>query len=324
MTHLTSHQRLALRALALASAAVVFASGLPRAACAQTPASAPTAPATEATKLFPDSRIVTRDRISVEVVGRGPDIVLIPGLASSRETWRRTAERLRGRYRLHLVNVAGFAGEPVRANATGPFFDPVLEDIAGYIADARIGAPIVMGHSLGGTLGLALAERHPDRVSRLFVVDALPFFGSLMGGPNATAESVRPMVDAMTKGMGAAPLPEAQHRAMIAAMVTAPADVDRVLAWGRDSDGKVVAVAMHDDMLTDLRPGLAALQTPTTVIYPWDPKLGYPEAPFDANYQGFKSLPHGRLIRVDGSRHFIMYDQPARFDAEVDTFLKGG
>ena len=47
-----------------------------------------------ATRLFTDSRLVVRDRITVEVVGQGPDLVFIPGLASSRETWRATAERL--------------------------------------------------------------------------------------------------------------------------------------------------------------------------------------------------------------------------------------
>jgi pimeloyl-ACP methyl ester carboxylesterase len=28
------------------------------------------------------------------------------------------------------------------------------------------------------------------------------------------------------------------------------------------------------------------------------------------------------LVKVDGSRHFIMYDQPAKFDAAVEAFLK--
>lgn len=42
-------------------------------------------------KLFPGSRLITRPSMSVEVIGSGPDVVLIPGLASSKETWRHTA-----------------------------------------------------------------------------------------------------------------------------------------------------------------------------------------------------------------------------------------
>ena len=47
-------------------------------------------------RLFADSRLVVRDRFSDEVVGKGRTWSSCPGLASSRATWRATAERLRG------------------------------------------------------------------------------------------------------------------------------------------------------------------------------------------------------------------------------------
>ena len=218
------------------------------AALAVVPATAAPAPLT----LFADSTTIVRPRFSVEIVGRGPDIVLIPGLASSRETWRATAERLRGRYRLHLIQIAGFAGEPARANASGAFFDPVLADLDAYCAS--LGRPIVMGHSLGGTLGLALAQRHPEHLSKLLVVDSLPFYGVLMGGPGATATTVRPMADQMRNAKAA--MPEPMMRSMMAQMVTAPADVDRVAGWSVASTPAVIGMAMGDDMTADLRPGV--------------------------------------------------------------------
>lgn len=265
-----------------------------------------------ALKLFAESKIVTRDRISVEILGKGPDLVLIPGLASSRETWRATAERLRGSYRVHLVQVAGFAGEPARANATGAVFDPVLADLDGYIATLPK-PPVVMGHSLGGTLGLALAQRHPEHLSKLLIVDSLPFFGVVMGGPTATADSLRPMVTRMTSAPATA-MSDAQTRSMMASMATAPADIERISGWSRASDPSVVMRAMGDDMLADLRPGLAAVKTPVTVLYET------PLAPLMTS--DYASLPNKTLVEVQGSKHFIMFDQPAKFDAEVDAFLK--
>jgi pimeloyl-ACP methyl ester carboxylesterase len=83
-------------------------------------------------RLYSDSKLISTDRVSVEIVGTGPDVVLIPGLASSRETWRRTVDRLRAHYRLHLVQIDGFAGEAAQANASGPVFDPVAEAISAY------------------------------------------------------------------------------------------------------------------------------------------------------------------------------------------------
>ncbi len=313
MTHLapTPRTTLALRGLALASAAVVFASGAPRPACAQAAAPAAAAPAPIVQKLFPDSRMITRDRISVEVLGAGPDIVMIPGLASSRETWRRTAERLRGRHRVHLVQVAGFAGEPARGDASGPVLAPVAADVDAYLATLH--APVVMGHSLGGTLALQLAETHPEHMSKLLIVDSLPFYGVLAGGPAATADSVRPIAEGFRSQMKGR-MPEPVARAMMGQMVTAPADVDRVVSWTLASDPAVVGAAMVEDMTLDLRPGLAAVKTPVTVLY---------ETPIKPMIEaGYAALAPKTLVEVPDAKHFIMYDQPARFDAEVDAFLK--
>lgn len=286
----------------MTSLAALIAAGL-----SVVPATAASAPAPLA--LFSDSTTIVRPRFSVEIVGRGPDIVLIPGLASSRETWRATAERLRGGYRLHLIQIAGFAGEPPRANASGAFFDPVLAELDAYCAS--LGRPIVMGHSLGGTLGLALAQRHPEHLSKLLIVDSLPFYGVLMGGPAATAITIAPMADQMRNAKAA--MPEPMMRGMMAQMVTAPADVERVVGWSVASSPAVVGMAMGDDMTADLRPGLAAMKTPVTVLY--ETVL---DGPITA---GYAAMPHKTLVAVPDAKHFIMYDQPARFESEVDAFL---
>ena len=89
-------------------------------------------------RLFPDSKLIAGDRISVEVIGKGPDLILIPGLASSRDTWKATADRLKGRYRLHLVQVAGFAGDPPGANKDGPVVVPVAEAIDAYVVQHKL------------------------------------------------------------------------------------------------------------------------------------------------------------------------------------------
>jgi pimeloyl-ACP methyl ester carboxylesterase len=62
---------------------------------------------------------------------------------------------------------------------------------------------------------------------------------------------------------------------------------------------------------------------PVTMLYPWDPSTGIPQAAVDRLYlESFASLPNKTLLRIDGSFHFIMFDQPDLFAAQVDTFLK--
>jgi pimeloyl-ACP methyl ester carboxylesterase len=268
--------------------------------------------AAEPARLYVDSKFVATDRISVEIVGTGPDVILIPGLASSRETWRRTTDRLRAKFRLHLVQINGFAGTPAQANASGPMFDAVAAAISAYLRTFKLPVPVA-GHSLGGTLGLAIAERHPGLISKLMLVDTLPFFGVVMGGPGATPDTIRPMATAMKAGMARA-MPEARAHQMAASMITAPADVSRLVGWMQASDPAVVATAMADDMLTDLRPGLATVGIPVTILY--ETPLG------DAVKTGYAALPEKSLIEVPGAKHFIMYDQPALFDDALDTFLR--
>ncbi|MEP7008144.1 MAG: alpha/beta hydrolase [Sphingomonas bacterium] len=288
-----------------ATAAISLLFAQPGTAGAQATASPPT-------RLYSDSKLVSTDRISIEIVGTGPDVMLIPGLASSRETWHRTADRLRARYRLHLVQINGFAGEPAQANASGPVFDPVAEAISAYLG--RFGHPVpVIGHSLGGTLGLAIAERHAGLISKLMLVDTLPFLGVVYAGPNATPDSIRPMAAGM-KAQMSGPMPEAMAQQMGARMVTAPEDVARVVGWMKASDPAVVGTAMTDDMLVDLRPGLGGVKIPVSVLH--ETVLG------DAVKAGYAALPAGTLVEVPGAKHFIMYDQPARFDAALDQFLQ--
>src|SRR4051812_33258741 len=131
------------------------------------------------------------DRFSMQVVGHGPDVILIPGLDCSRRVWAPVVAHLKARYRLHLPQLGGFAGEPVGGNASGPVAAPVAEDLARYIEANRLKQPAVVGHSMGGTIAMMLAARHPADVSRVMVVDMPPFMGQFFFGPQATAETVR-------------------------------------------------------------------------------------------------------------------------------------
>jgi len=109
------------------------------------------------------------DRITVRTEGAGPDVVLIPGLNSSPRAWASTVAALPG-YRYHLVQISGFGGQPVGGNKEGTVAAPVADEIVRYIREANLKQPAVIGHSMGGTIGMMLASRHPDALSRLMVV----------------------------------------------------------------------------------------------------------------------------------------------------------
>ena len=267
----------------------------------------------------------TSDRLTIETRGQGPDVILIPGLVSHRDVWASVADTLDDRYRLHLVQVNGFAGLPARGNAEGPVSAPVAEEIARYIREAKLSAPAIVGHSMGGSIGMMLAARHPDAVGRLMIVDMVPNIGLLFGPPGTTPDAVRAMADQMrTKTLAETPgSPTGTLESMMPTMTRVEAMKPKLLQYVTESDRRTAANAFHELMVTDLTPELAKITVPTTVLYVIPPQVTGPPEDFDKALRGmYSALPRANILRIPDSNHFIQYDQPERFIKEVDAFMR--
>jgi pimeloyl-ACP methyl ester carboxylesterase len=174
---------------------------------------------------------------------------------------------------------------------------------------------------------MMLAARHPKAVSKLMVVDMVPFMGMMFGPPGATADGVRQTADALLAKLRATDPAQrrAQAEATIAGMIDtaamrAPAVEDSVA-----SDPDVSARSFHELIVTDLRPELPDIAAPTTVLYVTPKGVPLSDAQMDAVYKAsFAPLKGAALKRIPASAHFIMWDQPQRFRSEVEAFLNPG
>jgi pimeloyl-ACP methyl ester carboxylesterase len=269
--------------------------------------------------------VFVSDRISVVTRGTGPDIILVPGLASHRDVWAAVADTLDDRYRLHLVQVNGFAGLAPAANADGPVSAPVAEEIERYIRELRLARPAVIGHSMGGTIGMMLAVRHPGSLGRLMVVDMTPFMGVMFGPAAATPEGLRKIADGMRDTILAQPLGSGTSmlERSFSSMTRMPAMRAPLVEGVRASHVPTLANAFQELIATDMRPELARISVPVTVLYVFPPELPMSATEFDAaTRQSWANLPNVRLVKIENSNHFIQIDQPARFVTEVDAFMR--
>jgi pimeloyl-ACP methyl ester carboxylesterase len=294
-------------------AALAAALALPASACAAAlPAPAATAPA------------VAPTRFTVTVEGQGPDVILIPGLSTPRDVWDGARAALAGRYRVHLIQINGFGGTAAGANAGGSILPGTVAELQRYIEANRLQRPAVVGHSLGGLLALMLAEAAPERVGRVMVVDALPFIGALLG-PGATVEAVRPQAEALRAMMQrpASPEQRAASAAQVAAGLAAtPAARERVAAWVASADPQVAGQMTYEGFTTDASAQLGRIAAPVTVLYAWN-EATLPEARARAVFEpAYAGVSRVRFEPVGGSGHFIMLDQPARFEALLRAFLE--
>lgn len=263
------------------------------------------------------------DRISVEARGDGPDVVLIPGLSSSPRAWESTVAAVPS-YRYHLVQVAGFAGAPAEANAAGPVVAAVAEEIARYIDEAGLEEVALVGHSLGGTLAMMVAARHPDMVSKVMVVDMFPFMGAMFGGPEATAESVAPIAEQVRTGI-AGGTGEERRRAteqVISTMVRTESLRAEPIADSLASDAAVSGQAMYDIITTDLRPELTRIDVPMTVLWAYPPGAPVSAEQMEGFYRAsYANVPDVKIKRIPDAWHFIMLDEPEAFRRELRAFL---
>jgi len=272
----------------------------------------------KAATAYPDA---ATERFSVAVSGNGPDVILIPGLASSGDVWNGTVDHLKGHYRLHVLNLAGFAGEPAGANAQGDILVPAVEALDAYIKANHLNKPVVVGHSMGGLMALMLAKAHPEDAGKLVIVDALPYVGVIFN-PAATPATMEPQATALRDGLMATPDDAfaAQQGASMGRMVTSADNVKLVVKWSVDSNRRVFAESFYEDLMTDMRGDVAGIATPTTVLFPV--AAGQDAAQTEAFYRmSYTGMPKVSFTRIDNSLHFEMLDQPEAFYAAMDGAL---
>ncbi len=264
------------------------------------------------------------ERFSVEVIGEGPDVILIPGLATPRDVWQPTARELATHYRLHLVQVKGF-GEDAGINAQGPVLAPMVEELASYIAQQGLQKPAVVGHSMGGLAALALGARHPDLPGRLMIVDAMPWFGVLAApGQEVTMDMIEPQAAALRDGMIATygqDLTPEQLAAQVQGQVLDPVHLPHLVEWAGRADPRVAGQLAYDDLTTDMRQDIAAITAPVTVVFPWNDSYPTREQAEPFYRAQYAALPEVETVGVGAAGHFLMLDQPDAFLQALESFL---
>jgi pimeloyl-ACP methyl ester carboxylesterase len=258
----------------------------------------------------------------VKITGHGEPMILIPGLASSGETWDSTVARYKDRYECHVFTLAGFAGVPAVPVTDQPMLERARDQIAAYIREKKLVKPVIVGHSLGGFLALGIAAKYPDLPGKLIIVDAYPSLPAIFQ-PDITAEQAKAQA-AMTKQYMSGPQAAEGARAQIRMMVTKDADFERIASWGKASDHAAVVDAMVEMYGSDLRDAIATIHSPTLVLATW---IAYKDYTTREKTEAQARREYAKLAGVDirfsdTSRHFIMYDEPEWFFTQIDGFLK--
>ncbi len=261
----------------------------------------------------------------VQQTGKGKPMILIPGLYCSGHVWDSTVARFASRYECHVITLPGFAGQPPIHSDT--ILRTVAHQLACYIRAHHLNKPVIVGHSLGGTLALQLGVLYPQLTGDIVCVSAAPFLPALTMGPNVTLDSARAIGNTIRRAM--ATQTEAQVKAnqnyMLKTLIRDSVKIAEVMEMAVRSDAATQAQVMYELFSTDLRPSLSNIRSRILVVGDWVAYRQY-GATHDNTLAGFqqqfKLAPKVTIALSDSARHFIMFDEPQWFYKEVAQFLE--
>jgi pimeloyl-ACP methyl ester carboxylesterase len=228
-------------------------------------------------------------RITSQVMGSGPPLVLIHGLSGSAHWWRRNTAALARHFRVYAVDLIGFGGSHGRQAFV---LDEAAEYLAGWCAQLGIERASFAGHSMGGYIAADLAASAPGLVDRLVLVDA----------------AVLPL------GRG-----YVQHALGLAGALrfTPPSFLPVLVRDSLRAGLWTVVGAARQLLASDITVKLSAIRASTLLVWgEHDPLV-----PLEVGWRLLEALPESRLEIIAGAGHNPMWDRPEEFNRLVLQFL---
>ncbi len=251
----------------------------------------------------------------VKVTGNGKQaIIFIPGFGCPGDVWKETLATYEKAYKCYTLTMPGFAGLPAEAS---PSFKGWEDEIAAYITQNKINKPIIIGHSMGGGLALAIAADHPELPSKIIIVDALPCLAA-MSNPAFKANS---SFDCSAMVARFTALTDSNFYKMQAYTMKQLMDdtvhLKQAIQWTVASDKKTYAQMYCDFINTDLRDKIAAIKCPTLVLL--ESSFATMKPAIETQYANLKAV---RLVYANKGKHFIMYDDTDWYNQQLAAFIK--
>jgi len=104
--------------------------------------------------------------------GAGPDTLLLHGIGHAGRQWDFFARAVDGRLRLLAPDARGHGDSAKPADAYA--LDDFVADIVAILDGLELARVVLVGHSMGGAHAVAFTLAHPERVSRLVIIDTGP------------------------------------------------------------------------------------------------------------------------------------------------------
>jgi proline iminopeptidase len=275
-------------------------------------------------------------------VGRGPSIVVLHGGPDFDSAYLLPdLDRLADVYRLLYYDQRGRGKSADRVGPNDVTLASDVDDLDRVRQHFQLESTTLLGHSWGAVLALEYALRHPDRVSRLILMNPAPASASdvavfrkayldKLGA--AAAERQREIVATAAYKEGDPDAVVARYRIHFKPAFARPADYEKLMTAMKDAfisqgrEGIVKARAAEDGLMHDtwevpgydLLPRLRGLHIPTLVI-----AGDHDFIPVETAAHIAQAIPDAKFVTLSNCGHFSYLECPGDVRKAFDDFLKG-
>ena len=248
-----------------------------------------------------------RDSVSLfyeEAPGGAPPLVLVHGAGCDHSFMAPQFDAFGGTHQVVSVDLRGHgrSDKPQQAYTIPAFAD----DLAWVLRELALKRPVVVGHSMGGAIGLELAAEQPERLAGLVLLDT-----AVLPSTEVWA-GVRPVIAAF-KAPG---YQEAARRFFAEAFFLPTDDAERkaaVLAAMLATPQDVLASAFENIFAWDSAAAAARCRVPILYV-----ASSRPRGDVVRFGETCPILVHGQIV---GSGHFLQLEVPDQVNAMIRRFL---
>jgi pimeloyl-ACP methyl ester carboxylesterase len=271
----------------------------------------------------PPSKFVSIEGMQVHLRDEGPrddprPLVLLHGTSASLHTWDGWVAALEGQHRVIRVDLPGFGLTGPRPD--GDYRMAVYVRFVVELMDSLgIGQAVLAGNSFGGNVAWKLAVDHPDRVSRLVLVDAAGYAFTPRSIPIGFRLALIPGLRPLMANLLPRSLIESSLRDVYGypERVT-PELIDRFYELTlRAGNRQALPERLRQSPSGEFAAQIKQVHQPTLIIWGGQDRLIPPE-----NAGLFqKEIAGSRLVMFDDLGHVPHEEDPARTVAAVQAFL---
>jgi pimeloyl-ACP methyl ester carboxylesterase len=235
-------------------------------------------------------------------------LVLLHGFCETREIWNGLAHQLAPKYRVLTPDLPGFGSSD--ALPDGFDLDAVAAALWQWIDNMQLKLPVVVGHSLGGYVALAMAEQKNKALGGLglFHSTAAADLPEKKENRNKVIDFVKrngvdPFIDSFVPTLFAQP----NHPAMaVAEKICRATRQDTLLAYTAAMRDRPERLAL-----------LAALELPVLIIAGAQDTI----VPLAALQKQAETLKNGHIEVLEGTGHMGMLEAPDQAARALDRFM---